>query len=252
MLFKKKSEYINNVNNPQPEPEASAPSPTPTVSAPKTPQTSAEWEALANRLLEKKREKEALLQQLTSEQQGLALLAQLDDPAAIARIQEIGEKEVKIRNEVTQLTDAWMDCNRKLTQAERFEAEAAAEAKRQRFESLLNQSLTLAEQSDAHLSNYAAVMIERQSILMEAQGLAASNEERGRVSQLLGRQGVSWQFGFYGIQRYVEASDWMFTRDFASLADFTRVRLQNWGINAPTPEPAVAPTTAATPKGLVN
>jgi hypothetical protein len=139
---------------------------------------------------------------------------------------------------------------RRQTQAESYETEAAKQAKRQQFEQLLHRSLDLAQQSDLHLSGYAQAMHERRAVLMEAQGLCASDEERGRVRQLLNRQGPSWQMGFYGVQRFIEASDWMFARDFNSLEAFTKVRLQNWGVVFPA-RALPAPDAAAT-KERVN
>jgi hypothetical protein len=85
---------------------------------------------------------------------------------------------------------AWMEAVKRQTAAENDATEAAKAAQREKFESLLNRSPTLAEQSDQRLSAYAKTMADRQSVLMQAQGLAASSEEREREfrSQCAGRQ----------------------------------------------------------------
>jgi hypothetical protein len=55
--------------------------------------------------------------------------------------------------------------------------------------------------------------------------------------------------GFYGVPKFIEEAWFGYTRDFAPLSQFTKARLETWGVA--TPEPAVASPTPLT-KERVN
>jgi hypothetical protein len=198
---------------------------------------------MTERILAKKKEAEKHLATVQAEAQSLALRSQMGDRQAQQRLDEIMQQALRLTSETVTLHNAWMEAVQRQTQAQNFETEAAKEAKRQRFESLLNRSLDLAVQSDQHIAAYAAVMTERRNILMEAEGEASTPEERGRVSQLLNRMGPSWQMGHFGIPPFIEQSCFQHRRDYNTLAEYTRARLVTWGVaassSAPT-EPAAA------------
>jgi hypothetical protein len=250
-VFRKKSEYLNqnqDVNVEPPEQSASTPSTTPSPAA--EPQTRSEWIAFSERLLQKKRDAEARQVEVANEIQSLALRSYAGDAGAVARLAELKGKARELQDETRLLADAQLEVARRIVQSEAYEATAVVMHKRERFESLLNESLTLAEQADMHLSNFAIVMNQRAALLAEAQGMCASSEERSRVTQLLSKQASSWQMGHLGLQKYFEQSDLMFPNSFDTLAAFTRLRLQNWGLVQPAPEPA--PTAEQPKKELVN
>jgi hypothetical protein len=157
------------------------------------------------------------------------------------RIAEITQQALQLTQEVMTLHAAWMEAVKRQTAAESYETEAAAAAKRQQFEQLLNRSFDLAEQSDLQAAAYAKTLDERAAVLIEAQGLCETPEQRARVTQLLSRQATTLQAGFFGLKKYIEEAWFGYARDYNTLANYTRDRLQRWASSPAEPPALPAP-----------
>jgi hypothetical protein len=204
------------------------------------PVTSEGWREIRQELSDAITSEEAELEKIAAQIEEQSLKAVVGDVSAQRQVQELRRQQLERELNVRLKRDALRPTQHALKVAEQREAEAQEAARKREFEAHLEASLVHAQATDAALEALVESERSRHDELTHANAVARTEDERVRVKQLENRNAATWAAGKVRLHDYLDfgkGSPVAYDSQFHTPAEFTRVRLANWGLSADVPEP---------------